>query len=651
MIFLATFSHAAPPAFWSESGYAIECKMTSIHDVLLDFSESFGVSASIDGKIYGMCDGWRRADNAIVFLEELSTEFKIQWFVYKSKIYFSPKADQTAKRIQLSSGLKDALKGVGVFQEKFGWGELPDESAVLVSGPSRYISIIESLIVKKKPHGTSSSKEGQVFVFPLKYASVSDRTIKIRGKTTVIPGVTSILQGLLVGREKNQTKLTGIDAKGNEPNTSNLLTLGREGKTYVEADVRTNSVIIKSAKKSYNYYEKLINDLDIVKNLIEIDAVIVDISREKLHDISVNLQYNNIEDNIRQGGFRTFDQEATQLNAIGDINATFLIRDINKFQADLKFLEGHGDASIVANTSILTMENEPAVIDLSETVFIQNIAERVATVEPVTAGTLVNITPKTIKNINNNKIGLIVDIEDGQIIKSGQIDGLPSIRKTNISTRAIIDQNRSLVIGGYHVKSYENTVRKLPAVGDIPVLGQLFSSRKKKVSNRERLFILTPRVSNTHHNPADYSTTNSGNLISDYIHKMEQRWKDANRSYVDKTTSLFAALAINSMPDGYKKTSHKKIKYPFQCTQDGVEFVFDLGGYRVDGKGITAYVGTVINVIDAPVTVKESSCIGPGLIGVSIYPKQKIHPNQRAVVFLSFENSRMIAESRNNHFQ
>lgn len=643
-------AHTAPPKFWAESGYAIECKNTPLKDVLFDFAKSFGVSASVDGDVYGVCDGWRRADNAIIFLEEIATEFKVQWFVYKSKIYFSPMVDQTTKRLHLSNGLKDALIGIGVFQEKFGWGELPDENAVLVSGPTRYLSIIESLMDKEKIKSSSSNKEDQVFVFPLKYASVSDRKITIRGKTTVIPGVTAILQGLLGGSPKSQATLTGVNATEGEPNTSNLLTMGRDGKTYVEADVRTNSVIIKSANRSYGYYRKLIKKLDIVKNLIEIDAVIVDISREKLHDIGVNLKYNNTKNNIEGGGFRTFDQASTLVNPIANINATFLIRDINKFQANLKFLEGKGDASIVANTSILTMENEPAVIDLSETVFIQNIAERVATVEPVTAGTLLNVTPKSVSNADGDKINLVVDIEDGQIIKSAQTDGLPAIRRTNISTRAIIDQNRSLVVGGYHVKSYENTVRKLPGFGDIPILGHLFSNRKKKVSNRERLFILTPRVSPTYHNPADYSTTGSGNLIADTIQQMDRRWRDANRSYVDKTISLFKALAVNSIPQGFKRVSHRRIDLPFQCFQDGIEFKFDSGGYRVDGGGITAYVGTAINIQDTPVKIKENSCIGPGLIGVSAYPKQNIEPMGRTVMLVGLENARMLEESKNNQF-
>ncbi|WP_086929855.1 type III secretion system outer membrane ring subunit SctC [Agarilytica rhodophyticola] len=637
---------ASPPKFWKESAYAIECKNTPLSVVLRDFAKSFSVDPVIDASVSGNCDGWRRSENAIFFLDNIATEFKFQWFVYKTKIYFSSVSDQHTKRLKLSDGLKKALIGVGVFQKKFGWGELPGEKAVLVSGPKRYIDMIERLGKKQKDKTTkkSTEKNENVYVFPLKYASVMDRTITIRRKKTVIPGVATILKGLLVrsGSTPNP-KLTGIGADVDSSKTENFLTMGRGVKkgASVEADVRTNSVIIKSATKDFDYYQELIDELDQVRNLIEIDAIIVDISREKLKDIGVNLDYSNTRTG-ENGGFRTFDRlQANPLNPVANVNATVLINDLNQFQANLKLMQGRGDASIIANTSILTMENEPAVIDLSETVFIQNIAERVATVEPVTAGTLLNVTPKSIDDIDSPKIGLAVEIEDGKVIQNVQSNGLPSIRKTNISTRAIIDQSRSLVIGGYHVNSTEDTVNKVPGVGDVPILGHLFSSRKKKVLNRERLFILTPRISETSHNPADFSSTGSANLIADQVQQIQNRWLNANRSYVEKTLALFKLLAVQKMPYGYMKKYKKESALPFKCLQKGIEFDFSRIGYHVDGHGIRAYIGSVTNRSDEAVTVKENSCIGAGLIGVSLYPKKALAPGESTTMFSALEYARM----------
>lgn len=645
-VVLSKNAFANAPKFWKDSAYAIECKETPINIVLRDFAKSFSVDPVIDSSVSGICDGWRRSENAIFFLDNVAAEFKFQWFVYKTKIYFSAVSDQQTKRLKLSEGLKKALVGVGVFQKKFGWGELPGEKAVLVSGPKRYISIIERLNKKEKEKKEKKEAEekANVYVFPLKYASVMDRTITIRGKKTIIPGVATILKGLLArsGSTANP-KFTNINSDVDTKRSESMLKMGRNVKTgtSVEADVRTNSVIIKSATHDFDYYQQLILDLDEVRNLIEIDAIIVDVNREKLKDIGVNLEYRNNRTG-ENGGFRTFDRVAQNaLNPVANVNATVLINDFNRFQANLKLMQGRGDASIIANTSILTMENEPAVIDLSETVFIQNISERVANVEPVTAGTLLNVTPKSIDDIDSPKIGLSIEIEDGKVIQSSQVNGLPSIRKTNISTRAIIDQSRSLVIGGYHVNSYEDTLTKIPGVGDIPVLGNLFSSRKKKVTNRERLFILTPRISETSHNPADFSSTGSGNLIADQIEQIRQRWLNANRNYVEKTLALFRSLAIEKLPSGYMKKYKKKTILPFQCAQKDITFNFSRTGYYVDGHGIRAYIGYATNNSNEAITVKESFCVGDGLIGISLYPKKAIAPGESTRVFGALEYLRM----------
>lgn len=635
----------AMPEFWQETAYAIECKETPVDKVLKDFAINFGVELVVTGKLQGGCEGWRRSDDAVSFLNYITNEFRLQWFYYKGKLYVSPTSDFKTRRIESVAGFKSAVQGLGLYQEKFGWGEFEDNGVVIVSGPSRYVSLVSALNRGEKKI-KERAENTDIYVFPLKYASVADRQVKIREENIVIPGVATILQSLLGEKEsvvrEEETSEGDDEIVVKEKKAKKLSEKFKQKdrvQVYVEGDVRTNSIIIRAKEKDYEFYKRLIDDLDRPGNLIEIDAVIVDISREKLSDIGVNFNYQN--DN-RRAAFQT-SVNGLSRNPVQN-GATILIENFDSFYANLRLLETKGDASIIANTSILTMENQPALIDLSETVYIQTIGERIANVQPVTAGTLLSVTPRS---IDDEKIKLVIDIEDGRLISANGDNATPAVRKTTISTKALVDQNRSLVIGGYHIQSYNREHRGIPLLKDIPLLGGIFSSKVERSRNAERLFILTPRLSKHHHgNPEDYSTTGSGALISEALETIDQRWQDANRSYLEKAKDLLSTLAQKKVPHGYQLSTIKKDeKLGFFCKQAGIEYYFE-GGQKIVGKGMVSYVGIAVNRSESTVDLGEYHCAGNGLIAVALFPESSLSIGEATEVFVAMESSRMQINER-----
>ncbi|MFT6388382.1 MAG: type III secretion protein C [Cellvibrionaceae bacterium] len=630
---------AAVPGFWKESAYAIECKKTSVSEVLNDFATSFGVSLVVSGRIDGICNGWKRADDVIAFLDHISSEHQLHWFYYKNKLYVSPTSDHKTLRIEAATGFQNALKGLGLFQEKFGWGELEGDGVVIVSGPSQYVNFINKLS-EKENEVKQRAANGDIYVFALKHANVSDRTVNMRDKQMIIPGVATILKGLLEG--KRTSFINDKNSEGKKGSLSAKSSKKHDSGVYVEGDVRTNSIIIRAKKQDYSFYKGLIEDLDVPGQLIEIDAIIVDISREKLTEIGANFSYTDTSN----GGSTTATVN-NLANAVFNSGSTVFIKNLDKFYLSLKALEGMGDASIIANTSILTMENQPAIIDLSETVFITTTGERVVDVMPVTAGTLLNVIPQTISTDEGDKIKLVIDIEDGKLVSSGsEGNSTPGIRKTTISTKALIDQNRSLVIGGYHLQSRNRQDSGIPFLKDIPFLGAAFSSKIETSQNQERLFILTPRISPTSHNPEDYSSTGSSALIAEALATIKNRWADASRSYLEKTKHLLAGLASGQIPVGYDLETLKKYKdISFDCLQAGIEYRFE-GAQKVVGKGLEAYVGVAINRSDQRLKVEESHCRGKGLIAVSLFPNTVLDAGQATEIFVVMESALMESQRR-----
>ncbi|MEG1769640.1 MAG: hypothetical protein RR311_14300, partial [Comamonas sp.] len=162
---------------------------------------------------------------------------------------------------------------------------------------------------------------------------------------------------------------------------------------------------------------------------------------------------------------------------------------INRIRA----LEGTGEANIQSRPSILTIDNIGALLDLSETFYVRSIGERVATITPITAGTTLRVTPHYVQRADGPVIQLDVDIEDGQIQET-EIDTLPTVRRSVVSTQAIVGEGQTLLIGGYKSTSSTRDVNKVPGLGSIPVLGMLFSNKMQNQQSRERLFMIKPRL-------------------------------------------------------------------------------------------------------------------------------------------------------------
>ena len=120
------------------------------------------------------------------------------------------------------------------------------------------------------------------------------------------------------------------------------------------------------------------------------------------------------------------------------------------------------------------------------------MGERFASVSPVTAGTSLRVTPRLIDG-EQASIQMAIDIEDGQI-QDRQIDTLPTVRRSTVSTQAIVRHSESLLIAGYSTDQTINALQKVPMLGDLPVVGALFSTRSVTSQKRERLFLIRPKL-------------------------------------------------------------------------------------------------------------------------------------------------------------
>lgn len=627
---------AAVPEQWRQAPYAYEATQTPLATVLSDFANSFGVSLDLGG-VSGVVDAKIRSANAQEFLDRLALEHQFQWFLYNGKLYISPQSTQSAQRLEVSADavpdLKQALTDIGLLDKRFGWGELPDEGMVLVSGPARYVDLIRNFSKEK----VKAEDKQQIMMFPLRYATVADRKVNYRDQSITIPGVANILDGLLSSRSSQsvtQDPQANIQASKNMSdfsrnkimNSADERTSGQvktdsskmSSNRRVGADVRNNAVLIFDNPEKRPTYEQLIAQLDVPRNLVEIDAIILDIDRTQLWRLE-----------SRWGGRAGSVQFGSNLLTGGA--STLSISDFNRFFADIQALEGQGVASVVAQPSVLTLENQPAVIDFSRTAYIQTTGERVANIQPVTAGTSLQVIPRTIPGGEQNRFQLIVDIEDGQLEQS-QDDATPGVKKGTVSTQAVISENRSLVIGGFHVDESADHNDRVPILGSLPLIGPLFSSKRQNVSNRERLFILTPKLIGDQVDPTRYVTAENKPQLDTALARVRQ--PDRATLLREAISVAFADLAKGRVPSNVKEAATGTMVH--NVCRVGPDLVMDPArGQWFRGVDFDIAVGVVRNVSDHPEALDEASCAGSQTLAVTVAPRARLQPGESVEVFIA----------------
>lgn len=536
---------AAVPSSWKATGFSIDANNMKLSKVLQEFGKTYGVKLDIQVRASQALQGRLQADDGAAFLDRLAASHRFNWFVYNGVLYVVPLDDTRSVRIEVGEDAvqdaKAALQGLGLFDTRFGWGELPDEGVVLVSGPREYVRLAGEILLpggkKKEP-----SQERQMMLFRLKYASATDRVIQLRGTRETLPGLKTILSNLLnpatperlaapatdfdaASRKRSRTAPVGpgeaqeldfaagaealrtalplpFAARGASPGAAETDAAGadtassrrrdarnaeRAERPRIEADPALNAILIYDHVSKRDSYQRLIDDLDVEPAQVEIEALIVDIDRTRLADMGVEWSLSVGTSNVTVNG-GSGDSAGVALPLPG---STLLIRNAANFYARLKALEGTGEARVLAKPTVLTLENVAAVLDLSQTAYVPLVGERVSDLADITAGTMLRVLPRILRDGRATRVRLDVDIEDGGLTEVG---GKTNANRATITTQAMIELQQTLMIGGYHSEQTKREQNKVPLLGDLAGIGGLFRNESETRRDRERLFLITPRL-------------------------------------------------------------------------------------------------------------------------------------------------------------
>jgi type IV pilus assembly protein PilQ len=315
---------------------------------------------------------------------------------------------------------------------------------------------------------------------------------------------------------------------------------GRAGNS--SADLTTNSIIVTESLEGMAATENLINQLDQRPRQVLIEAKLIEISLNNQLDYGIQWNYASIENGTALGkkGISTvgttigepsvFNRTAldnppaatpipfpgiTQTGAVGAggagtgvslaadkiFGALTLGRVTNNYlvNATISAAASEGKAKVLSDPKIATLNNQPANINVTTQIpyVTSNVAStgvQTQTVSYVTTGIQLTVTP----SINaDGRILLVINPNVSQPSVSAAantLTGAPAVDSRVAQTTVLVRDGETIVIGGLISDSLQDTIAKIPILGDIPILGWLFKKKTKSRVRNELLIFVTTRL-------------------------------------------------------------------------------------------------------------------------------------------------------------
>ena len=544
MLAVSTVALAAPLPNAGRN-VSITAREQPIGVFLQNLFAAIDVPAAISGDLKGNVNG-TFVGPADKVLRDVSRVYSLITYFDGAVMHVVPSADLTQRTFALNASAGDRLlRSVNELG-------LPDarnyltrtsDGNMFARGTRRFVEQIDEMLRAAQAQQVAPTQNTGVAdfrVFYLRYAWAQDTTMAVGGRQVLIPGVASILRSLVgayqsapIGREvllkptlpslkgkglagqgvshqegkrtPAQARDDAVDvlvaalartAQAAEPQQQQQTTMPESMQVHIEADPRMNAIIVRDLAERLPRYEQLIAALDVEPQTLEIEATIIDVNTDKARELGINWRWNN------DGREASFSGSVPTIGPGGIASA--VLGSAGQFLARIRALQTEGVARVVSSPQVVTLSNVEAVFDNSSTFFVRVAGREQVDLFNVSAGTQLRVTPHVFRDRDQTRIKLLVNVEDGTL-SNRQVDQIPVVDRSTVNTQALIAEGESLLIGGMVRETNASGEDKVPGLGDVPVVGNLFKTTTKQTARIERMFLITPRLAGTR--PAPASTT------------------------------------------------------------------------------------------------------------------------------------------------
>ena len=310
--------------------------------------------------------------------------------------------------------------------------------------------------------------------------------------------------------------LTGATALSAQPSSVPATSAPAGG--IIQADPATNSVIINAPDAVYNNLRAVLDKLDVRRAQVYVEALIAEVTADKAAEFGIQWQALGGLDSSSVQGFGGTNFGGSGQNIIGlTQNIASASRGLNIGVVDgkvtipgvgqvvnlgvlVRALESDANANILSTPTLLTLDNEEAVISVGQNVpFItgQYALSGAATtptpfqtVERRDVGLTLRVRPQISEN---GTVQLQIYQEVSSVQDTANAAGIITNKRAVAST-VLVDDGQIVVIGGLIQDAVNDGIEKVPGLGDLPLLGGLFRYKTRSQTKTNLMIFLRPTV-------------------------------------------------------------------------------------------------------------------------------------------------------------
>jgi type IV pilus assembly protein PilQ len=291
----------------------------------------------------------------------------------------------------------------------------------------------------------------------------------------------------------------------------------------IQIDTRTNTIIIRDLANRLQTAVELINSLDRAQPQVEIEARIVQTTREFIKNLGVQWGFNGLVSQALanttglafpnqgsltgriggtqgaiQGAQIDHTQTAVNLGVEGASSAIGLaLGSINgavNLDVALSALERSGQGRLLSTPRVTTQNNVAAEITQGVQIPIQTVANNTVTVSFKDAALTLRVVPQITAA---NTVIMQITLDNSAPDYSRAILGIPPIDTQRAITQVLVSDGQTTVIGGIYVSQEQAQSNHTPGLHRLPLLGYLFRRQSTEDQSRELLIFITPRIIKT----------------------------------------------------------------------------------------------------------------------------------------------------------
>ena len=310
----------------------------------------------------------------------------------------------------------------------------------------------------------------------------------------------------------------------------------------IEIDELNNALILAAPSAVIREVKNIVAKLDISRPQVLIEAVIAQLSENQARTLGADLIYTS----KNRGGYLTnFDgvltslvgfalndnsnSESTAVTTIaGNIPASRMVGIAGDFDPDtgkgmgllIQALKEDDNTNILSTPSVVTLDNEEATLTSGQEVPFQTGGYDRSTGNTINSNPFntynreeVGVTLKVKPQISKgNAVRLEIEQESSKV-EGGSV-GLQTTSKNTIKTNVMIEDGELLILGGLIEDTQTESDRKVPLLGDIPLMGRLFKSSSKDKRQQVLMMFIRPTIIRGPEDAKKLSTDKFKHLIS-----------------------------------------------------------------------------------------------------------------------------------------